>query len=129
MAPFRSADSVIHEETSRINNEYRTSYIGANSYFHPPPKQIFTEFEIAAVPIPTYLGKGTNIEIVRTGLSLTYAAKIKVVMNKITRLAHKVLEARDPNDARKGVRLSMFDAEREKVHKLHVWKVKHYGEH
>lgn len=128
MTPFRSADRVIVEEASRIYHKYRHGYARTNSYYYPPPKQIFTEFEITAVPIPDYLGEGTSIETVRAGLSLAYASKVKVIMNKVTRLAREILEARDPNDSRKGVRLSMFDVRRKKIRKRHVWQVKHYGE-
>jgi len=126
MVPFKSAERIIHEESRRVYDNYKVGRY-TNSYFYPPPKQIFTEFEIAETPSPAYLSEGTRLTMVKTGLSLTYARKIKVIMDKITRLSHEIIATRPPGDTRKGVRLSMFDVKRKKINKRHVWKIKCYG--
>jgi hypothetical protein len=130
MTPFKEASTIIHDESSRVYTKYRSG-IRNNSYFYPPPKQIFTDFEIAEVPLPSYFTgftKGrTCLSLVKAGLSLTYARKIKIMMNKITRLGHEVMASRPPGDTRKGVRLSQFKPRRKKVRQRHVWNVEYYN--
>jgi len=122
MMPFKSAERIIHEESRRVYNVYNSG----SSYFHPPPKQIFTEFEIAETPSAAYLEEGTRLTMVRAGLSLMYARKIRVIMDRISRLAHEMLATRDPGDSRKGIRLGRFDAIRIKKRKRHIWKIRCY---
>jgi len=127
MFPFKSAERIIHEEARRVYDRYKSGRY-TNSYFYPPPKQIFTEFEIAETPSPAYLKEGTRLTMVKAGLSLTYARKIRVIMGRIMRLAHEVLATREPDDHRKGkgIRLGRFEATKIKRRKRHVWKIKCY---
>ncbi len=125
MIAFKSAARIVHDESSRIYTKHKHGYASTNSYYNPPPKQIHTEFEIAAVPGPTYLEETRhNIEVVRAGLSKSYAKRIRPLMNKIICLGQKVAEKRAPKRARP--RLSGFDSKRKRKNGRLVWCVEHW---
>lgn len=119
--PFKAARKIIDNEAQRIFEKYVADY--RNRYFNPPPKRMFKEFKIYGWQ-PSGLDYDEDvecIELVKKGLCLKYAARIKVVVNKITRLAQTLTKiTQNP-------RLSRFDARRVRHNGRLKWEVKYWG--
>jgi len=122
LEPFKEARSIISREAERSFDKYKTGF--ANRYFHPPPKRMFKEFMIQGWPPSwsNYDDNKTCVALVKTGLSLEYAARIKVMMNKIIRLARSIAGS----EIQQNPRLGQFEAKRvRRIGKLE-WVVRHW---
>jgi hypothetical protein len=126
--PYKLARRLVSEEAERAFTKYRTGY--TNRYFHPPPKRMFKNFMIQGWPHPYLVCHidETCVEVVKAGLCLKYAAKIKVIMNKITRLVQSLAgsEIRPGELFKNKPRLNQFEARRVRRNKKLEWEVKHW---
>ncbi len=128
--PFRIAQDIICDVAGKIYDEYQS--FTSNRYFRPPPKRLFNEFSIEGKPRrhSVWEGKGTNIGLVKAGLSLSYAAEVKVVINKMTRMAHIIMAKKNPEfhafKKYQPPKLCSFDLKKEKVKVRWGWKISHW---
>jgi hypothetical protein len=125
---YKIARSIVGHEAQRTFEKYKTGY--ASHYFNPPPKRMFKAFMIQGYP-PNYIEYNTNktsVEYVKAGLCLKYAAKIKIIMNKVIRLAQSSVgsEIRPGKLFENNPRLHQFEARRVRRNKKLEWEVKYW---
>lgn len=123
---FKTASSIVEYEAARSFDKYKSGY--TNSYYHPPPKRMFKEFMILGWP-PVYISNDKAcVELVKTGLCLEYAAKMRVIMNKVIRLAQDLARSdlRPGQFFKQSPKLSQFEAKRIRRAGKLEWMVKHW---